>query len=104
MNEHSTIAADIGSSHITATQMNADGKRLVGSSLVRCQVNAMGTVQEVIYTWAQCIQQAAQHAAISKISLAMPEPFDYEKSICFIQDQSKYAQLYKLNVKELLAN
>jgi glucokinase len=64
----------------------------------------MGSVQEVINTWAKCVQQAAQHTTISKIGLAMPGPFDYEKGICFIQDQSKYAQLYGLNVKHLLAD
>jgi glucokinase len=97
------IGADIGGSHITAAQVNLQQKQMLSASLKRCHVNSLGQVQEVIGEWADCIKEAAGNAPFAKICLAMPGPFNYEEGICLIQDQSKYPNLYGMNIKELLA-
>jgi len=97
------IGADIGGSHITAAQVDLTSKQLITSSLVRVPVNSLASAQEVINTWAQCIEQAMLQSRFTKICLAMPGPFDYAAGTCLISDQNKYPLLYGLNVKELLA-
>ncbi len=66
-------------------------------------VDSMAAAQEVIGVWATCIKQAMGQEPVEKICLAMPGPFNYEEGICLISDQNKYPQLYKLNVKNMLA-
>lgn len=103
MSHSLVIGADIGGSHITAAQVDVATRQLIMPSLIRIHIDSMAAAADVIQAWATGIKQAMQHNRITKICLAIPGPFDYEKGICLISDQSKYPMLYGLNVKNMLA-
>lgn len=98
------IGADIGGTHITAALIDLQRKTIIPSSIRRAVVNAAGTADEIINAWSDCILAAKQNQQIESICLAMPGPFDYEAGISLIHGQAKYESLYKLNIKEKLAN
>jgi glucokinase len=97
------IGADIGGTHITAALIDLQKKTIVPSSIVRADVNAGGTSDEIITAWSDCIKAAQQNKKVDSICLAMPGPFDYEAGISLMRGQAKYESLYELNVKEKLA-
>jgi glucokinase len=97
------LAADIGGTHITAALVNITSRKLLQPTLVRSHVDAAGSVAEIIAAWSSCLSLAKKDADVSKICLAMPGPFDYQKGVSRMQGQGKYDSLYKCNVKELLA-
>ncbi|MCC9137831.1 ROK family protein [Pontibacter silvestris] len=98
------LGVDIGGSHITAALIDLELKNILPNTLTRERVNAQGTVEEIITTWANVIEMAfAKSSGASKrIGIAIPGPFEYEKGISLMQNQNKYDALYGVNVKELL--
>lgn len=98
------LAADIGGSHITAALIDMQERKMVSSSLVRKTVDANGSIDNIIKAWSECLAEAKAGNPISKICLAMPGPFDYQKGISLIQGQGKYEALYERNIKDLLAD
>jgi glucokinase len=68
-------------------------------------VNSKGSVDEIIQTWSTVIDQLIDenNGEHQKIGIAMPGPFDYAEGISLMKDNDKYASLYGLNVKLLLA-
>lgn len=97
------LAVDIGGSHITAALIDMTARKLIADSLVRKAVDANAGAYEIISSWGDCLLAAKGTAAISKVCLAMPGPFDYEKGISLMKGQGKFDSLYNKNVKELLA-
>lgn len=99
------IGVDIGGTHITAGLVDLEGMHLDESSVVRRSVNAQGDADMIIREWATCIAEVPGfHSFSSKMSIAMPGPFDYEMGVSLIKDQEKYKALYALDVKTLLAH
>ncbi len=98
------LGVDIGGSHITAALVNLDSQSIISGTRIRQAVNALGTAEEILSSWANCLLMAiGQAAAFSgKIAIAMPGPFDYTEGISYIKGQGKYDALYKRNVKALL--
>ena len=105
MKDTIVLGIDIGGSHITATLVNLEKGSLIKDSHIREQVNAKGTVTEIISQWSNIIMRSFIKANIpvKKIGIAMPGPFDYNKGVAWMKDQDKYDALYGLNVKNLLA-
>lgn len=103
MRSEFVLAADIGGSHITAALIDMQERKMVSSSLLRRPVDANGASDDIITAWSECLLAAKDSIDVSKICLAMPGPFDYEKGISLIKDQGKYQALYSLDVKDLLA-
>jgi glucokinase len=97
------LAADIGGSHITAALVDITTRQLILPSLVRKPVDANGSAESIITSWSECLSSSKTNVGISKICLAIPGPFDYEKGLSLMQGQGKYDALYKANIKELLA-
>ncbi len=99
------MGIDVGGSHISAALVDMETSALVSGSYVRKEINTQGSVNEIIDNWCEVIQQAQKFDGTSsgKIGIAMPGPFDYPNGVSLIKDQNKYDILYKLNVKELLA-
>ena len=97
------IGADIGGTHITAALIDLNSKSIIPDSVKRTHVNAAGTADEIIKAWADCIKEARLDKKVESICLAIPGPFDYEAGISLITGQAKYENLYKLNVKDMLA-
>ncbi len=99
------MGIDVGGSHISAALVDMETSALVSGSYVRKEINTQGSVNEIIDNWCEVIQQAQKFDGTfsGKIGIAMPGPFDYPNGVSLIKDQNKYDILYKLNVKELLA-
>ncbi|HEX2848133.1 MAG TPA: ROK family protein [Chitinophagaceae bacterium] len=96
---------DIGGSHITAALISLTNRRILPGSQRRDIVNANGTSEEIISGWASVIRDcfASHQLQPGRTGIAMPGPFDYSEGISLMKDQGKYRSLYKLKVKELLA-
>jgi glucokinase len=105
MSDETVLGVDIGGSHITAALVDLKTKAILPGTQVRTQVNAQGTVQEVLDAWGAVIQKAmgTHDPANTRLGISIPGPFNYEEGICLFQNQNKYDCLYGLNVKQLLA-
>jgi glucokinase len=104
--QNSIVAgADIGGSHITVALVDLKSRSVIKDSFVREHVNAHGQVDEILTSWSNAIEKVflKDRSLIKKIGVAMPNPVDYEKGICYIKGIDKYDALYGLNLKELLA-
>lgn len=107
MNHNSQIlGVDIGGSHITAALVELKSRSILTNSLVRTEITASATKEEIIADWSNAIVAAFESCdqEVGKIGIAMPGPVDYENGICLIKGQDKYEALYGLNIKELLAD
>ncbi len=106
-NNHSIITGvDIGGSHITVSLVDLHTQAVIEGTELRHHIDSAASAAAVIASWAAPIQEANKRAALkpSRIGIAMPGPFDYEKGISLIKGLAKYEQLYGLNIKELLAD
>jgi glucokinase len=104
--QNSIVAgADIGGSHITVALVDLKSRTVIKDSFVREHVNAHGQVNEILTSWSNAIKKVFSNDRLlnKKIGIAMPNPVDYEKGICYIKGIDKYDALYGLNLKELLA-
>ncbi len=99
------LGVDIGGSHITAGLVNLESRAIVDNSIKRLHVKSDEPTENIIKAWSKLIIEAANQNAkgLTKIGIAMPGPFDYEKGISYIKGLEKYESLYGENVKELLA-
>ncbi len=97
------IGVDIGGSHISAGIISADGKDIAPGSEVRMPVNSLGSKEEILDVWADCIK-ALGLSSDSLLGIAMPAPFDYEQGISLMVEQGKYLALYRVNVKSELSD
>ena len=105
MNTSYAIGLDIGGTHITAGVINKTEMKIVDSSIYKESFNSNLPVNQVMNIWKRVIDTAIENSkveTITGIAVCMPGPFDYEKGICWIKDQSKYEHFYGLNVRELL--
>lgn len=105
MKDSLVLGIDIGGSHLTAALVDEKNRQLISDSYVRLRVNSKGSADEILDTWSSAIENIfAKHPVPNrKIGMAMPGPFDYGKGISLIKGLDKYESLYRLNVKELLA-
>lgn len=96
---------DIGGSHISSVLINLSTREIVPDTLSRQLVNSKQNANVVIEQWAQCIRNSQIKGGVTstRLGIAIPAPFDYQKGICFIKDQDKFDLLYNLNVKDRLA-
>lgn len=106
------IGADIGGGHITVAVIDLNDAQIVTGSHCRMDVDAEGSAESILSSWAEAIKQSVQLAAddaginpasIVGMGLAMPGPFDYENGIAKIQEQKKFRSLYDMNVRNELA-
>ncbi|MBC8987450.1 ROK family protein [Pedobacter sp. N36a] len=99
------IGVDIGGSHITAAHVDATTFKVIENTLKRERVAAMDTLEVIIQSWLNVLSSliVRDNGESTKIGIAMPGPFDYEKGISMMQNQEKYDALYGVNVKEILA-
>lgn len=109
MNLNSTklpyIGVDIGGSHITAAHVDATTFKVIENTLKRERVAAMDSAEVILQSWMNVLSSliVRENGENTKIGIAMPGPFDYEKGISMMQNQEKYDALYGVNVKEILA-
>lgn len=105
MNTPYAIGLDIGGTHITAAVINKTDMKVLDFSLCKESFNSNLPADQVMNIWKKVISTALENSKIKDITgiaVCMPGPFDYEKGISWIKDQSKYEYFYGLNVRELL--
>ncbi|WP_426324350.1 ROK family protein [Pedobacter sp. R-06] len=103
--ENITIGADIGGSHITAAIIDLEKKEEINHTWKRARLDSNGTAESIIETWADTLDSCCKgyDKELLKVNIAMPGPMDYKNGISKIKAQGKYASLYNLNIKNLLA-
>jgi glucokinase len=65
-----------------------------------------GNPEEIVEKWSKLIQSVISDCSIDiiRIGIAFPAPFDFEKGICWIQNQNKFDNFFGLNIKSYLAS
>ena len=106
MNQNIVTGIDIGGSHITVALVDLNKHEIVRGSSIRRAVRSKECAEIILGEWVDAIHACKDFYsdASSKIGIAMPGPFDYEKGICLIKDLDKYDSLFDLNIKEILAS
>src|SRR5690606_35115323 len=100
------IAADIGSTHITAAMVDAHNWQVMDESSVRNHVNARIDAKSILSAWSRPFHDIIRNGATAaepSIGIAIPGPFDYENGISYMRDQDKYDNLYGMDIREELA-
>ena len=106
MNENIVLGADIGGSHITASLVDIQNRKIISTSICRKDVDSGASAESIVNEWKSVFVNCAGKKDLShlKIGIAMPGPVDYDLGFCYIKDQNKYESLYGLNLKELLGD
>ncbi|MEO6176854.1 MAG: ROK family protein [Flavobacterium circumlabens] len=105
MNIPYAIGLDIGGTHITAAVINIKEMKVIDFSLHKESFDSNLPADEVMDIWKKAIATAIENSkvtAMTGLAVCMPGPFDYQKGICWIKDQSKYEHFYGLNIRDLL--
>jgi len=105
MNKNYAVGIDIGGTHITAAVIDITSMKVVDLSLHKECFDSNMPVEKVMAVWKKAIEISIGNSKVENIkglAICMPGPFDYEKGICWIKDQSKYEYFYGLNVRDLL--
>lgn len=105
MNIPYAIGLDIGGTHITAAVINTKEMKVMDFSLNKESFDSNLPVDQVMKIWKKAIAVAVENSKVTAttgLAVCMPGPFDYQKGICWIKDQSKYEHFYGLNIRELL--
>jgi glucokinase len=106
MNENIVLGADIGGSHITASLVDIQNRKIISTSICRKDVDSAAAAESIVNEWKSVFVSCAGKKDLRqlKIGIAMPGPVDYDLGFCYIKDQNKYESLYGLNLKELLGD
>lgn len=106
MNENIVLGADIGGSHITASLVDIQNRKIIATSICRKNVDSGAAAVSIVNEWKSVFVSCAGKKDLRqmKIGIAMPGPVDYDFGFCYIKDQNKYKSLYGLNLKELLGD
>lgn len=104
--DDNVLGVYISGYHITTLIVNLRTRDVLASSRQRRAINSRGTAAEIIDACAAAISNAltSNNIHITKIGVAMPGPFDYERGISYIHNNKKHEALYGLNVKQMLAD
>jgi glucokinase len=104
MNIPYAIGLDIGGTHITAAVINIKEMKVMDFSLYKESFDSNLPVDQVMSIWKKAIATAVENSKVTAttgLAVCMPGPFDYQKGICWIKDQSKYEHFYGLNIRDL---
>lgn len=106
MNENIVLGADIGGSHITASLVDIQNRKIISTSICRKDVDSGAAAGSIVNEWKSVFVSCAAKKDLRqlKIGIAMPGPVDYDLGFCYIKGQNKYESLYGLNLKELLGD
>ncbi|MCD0465016.1 ROK family protein [Flavobacterium sp. ENC] len=105
MNIPYAVGLDIGGTHITAAVINIKEMKVMDFSLNKESFDSNLPVDQVMKIWKKAISKAIENSKVTAatgLAVCMPGPFDYQKGICWIKDQSKYEHFYGLNIRDLL--
>lgn len=101
MSEQHVLALDVGGSSVKSAWIE-NGAHVVGKVRVD-SIRSESSATEILNRLAGIISKQLQRASgINKIAVAFPGPFDYERGISLIQNQSKYDALYEIDIAQKL--
>ncbi len=105
MNEHIVIGIDVGGTHLTIAPVDLHKRKVLLEFTKRLEFDSNGSPAEILEKWSKLIQSVISECSLdnSRIGIAFPAPFDFEKGICYIQNQNKFQHFFDLNIKILLA-
>lgn len=105
MNSHVALGVDIGGTHITASLVDLERRRLVKDTVLRKAMPSTGPSDSILDNWVECLKNVMGLAGnkIAQIGIAMPGPFDYDSGISLIKEQDKFRSLYGMNVRQVLS-
>ena len=100
------LGADIGGSHISCALLDAGTLQLLPYSFRRGLMNPHGTADQILQSWSSCIRKTWNSIGLerSRIGIAMPGPFDYDRGIALMKGTEKYEALYGIDVRTALAS
>ena len=98
----SVIALDVGGSSVKSGLVKSSGSVYFAYNT---PINSQGSKEDVLKIFVNIIQMYLHKVDPNKllgIAFGFPGPFDYENGLCLIQGQSKYDNLYQVNIRNEL--
>jgi len=96
------IALDVGGSSVKSGVVQSDAALLFVS---HTPLNSQASKDDVLQEFVKIIQSYLHKIDSDEllgIAFGFPGPFDYENGLCLIQGQSKYDNLYQVNIRDEL--
>jgi glucokinase len=105
MKENIVIGIDVGGTHLTIAPVDLKKREVLLEFTKRLDFDSNGNPAEILENWSNLIQSVISDCSIDnvRIGIAFPAPFDFEKGICYIQNQNKFHHFFDLNIKIILA-
>lgn len=97
------IGVDIGGSHISVACLTFNSGEVSLATFNDSHIDTTASAKELISAWSEVIRESTNGAKNYQVGIAMPGPYDYPNGISLIEDQGKMKSLFKLSVKNLLA-
>jgi len=96
------LSCDIGGTHITSAIVEKSTWTIVEGTITRSHVNSLESAKSIFHDWTLNMKSCLSKfdLSISQIGIAAPGPFDYDKGVALMKDQSKYDSIYNLDVSE----
>ena len=88
---------------IEVALIDMDTNLTVPGTTVFQAIDPQESLENLLNCWVDTIEKCPGFNRDLLIGLGIPGPFDYEKGISLMKNQQKFDALYKVNVKELLA-
>ncbi len=100
------VGAAIEDSYISAGLVNLETRQLIDSTLRRKKVNPQGEITDIITNWSNVLNEVISllPSGEKRIGMGVPGPCDYESGFFLNNNRNRYGSLYRLNLKELLAD
>ena len=102
-NKNSVIALDVGGSSVKSGLVKSDG---LVDFVCHTPINSQASKEKVLRVFAEIIQTVLPKVNPNEflgIAIGFPGPFDYKNGLCLIQGQSKYDNLYRMNIRDELS-
>jgi glucokinase len=92
-------ALELGGSHVSAARVDPANGRV--EDLCRLPLDPRGSRSELLAPILDAARSIA--AAVRRVGIAVPGPFDYERGICMIRDVGKLEALFGVDMRAELA-
>lgn len=102
-NKNSVIALDVGGSSVKSGLVKSDGSIYFFN---HTPINSQASKEKVLRVFVEIIQTYLPKVNPNEflgIAIGFPGPFDYENGLCLIRGQSKYDNLYQVNIRDELS-
>ncbi|UCD89540.1 MAG: ROK family protein [Desulfobacterales bacterium] len=98
----SVVAIDVGGSSVKSGAVTFDGSV---TSLLHTPIDSQASKDDVLHQFVNIIKKhldKINQDALIGIAFGFPGPFDYMNGVSYIQGQSKYDDLYQVNIRDEL--